>query len=639
MRELCKFKRCFPRCCFIVIQSLVMVLLNLVMLLAQASNSVGQAPRHEFRAVWLTTAYGLDFDSIGKQVTGEQPHGIISPDWPLSPPGTTAADSQAHRQELVSIVEQASSLGLNAIIFQVAGHGDAFYQSTLLPWSHLLTGTQGGDPGWDPLQTAIEVAHDHGLEVHAWVNFGVVGYEGLPIATTEPRHVSEARPDWIQARNNVWYLNPGIPSARTWMRDIVLELVQNYDLDGIHMDYIRYPVSGFQDDEQTMERYNANEIEQLDDWRRDNVTDFFRITYDTLKQIKPWVKVGSTPVGHFKRAGFPYPALWGYEDAYQDSRGWLAAGLNDYIAPQLYWSIGEAPDFVALLDDWVQNTYNRHVYIGKAPYKAEVAAEISEQIDRTRASPAAGSVFFRYRHIRPAVSGGSILDERYKAHGALVPPMEWLNMQAPATPDNVYAYWMDDHRLHIRWDHKEYVSDEGDNLVRYAIYRVNSKSGIHHADAIIGEAAHLVGLTGNRAFVDVPDPAEEPYLYVVTALSRNSAESHPSEPLAMQTPTLPEETGSGTFVLEQNAPNPFTSATTIRYELAEQSRVRIEVFDVLGRKVALLADNLHHKGLHEEVIQQVGWSSGIYTYRITARQPLSGRLLFTATRAMTVLKP
>lgn len=632
MRELYLFRHCIPG-------PYTIVMATLFLFLVQTAGTSSQTPKYELRAVWLTTAYGLDFDSIGKHVSGEHVHGMLSPDWPLSAPGTTAADAQAHRQELVSIVEQASSLGLNTIIFQVVGHGDAFYPSTLLPWSHLLTGTQGGDPGWDPLQTAIEVAHEHGLELHAWVNFGVVGYGGLPLATTPPWHVSQARPEWIQTRNNVWYLNPGIPEARKWMRDIVLELVQTYDLDGIHMDYIRYPVSGFPDDEQTMERYNANDIEHLDDWRRDNVTDFFRITHDTLKQIKPWVKFGSTPVGHYKRAGFPYPALWGYEDAYQDSRGWLAAGLNDYIAPQLYWTIGDAPDFAALLDDWLQDTYNRHVYIGKAPYKAEVAAEIPRQIDRTRVSTAAGSVFFRYRHIRPTVSGGSILDERYKAHGSLVPPMEWLNRQAPAAPQNVYAYWMDNERLHLRWDHEAYESEEGDTHVRYAVYRVNSKQHMHHAEAIIAEGAHLVGLTGKQEFIDTPEPAEHPYLYVVTALNRNSAESTPAEPLAMQTPLLPEESGTGTFVLEQNAPNPFSSATTISYELAEQARVRIEVFDVLGRKAVLLTDNIYYKGLHEEAFQPVGWSSGIYTYRITARHPVSGQLLFTASRAMTLLKP
>jgi len=361
-----------------------------------------ETPKNEFRAVWLTTNFGLDFPSK----KDDAPE-FIDPgsDWPATLPGQTSFSPEQQKKELINIIQSASDIGLNAIIFQVVPRADAFYQSERLPWSSLLTGTMGEDPGWDPLEVLIRESHKRGMEVHAWVNIGRVGNVDMPMPDKHPLHITQTNEEWIEIVDDDYWLNHGIPDAREWKVQNINEIVENYDVDAIHLDFIRYPTGGFNNDQETFERYNENNIEDIDDWRRDNFTEFIRKLYPSIKELKPWVKVGATPVGHYRTGDFPWPALWGYDDVFQDSRTWLQEEINDYIIPQIYWTSGGEPDFDALVSDWSQNHFNREVYIGKGPFNADVRTQISNQIDFTRQSGAGGSAFFRFEHIEPEIDG------------------------------------------------------------------------------------------------------------------------------------------------------------------------------------------------------------------------------------------
>jgi uncharacterized lipoprotein YddW (UPF0748 family) len=226
-------------------------------------------PKSEVRAVWITTASGLDWPPSANRSHNNQPAAIV-------------ADMKADR--------------FNTIFFQVRARSDAYYRSRYEPWAENLTGILGKDPGWDPLAFLLGEAHAQGLEVHAWMNvFKVRGPN--PVAPSTPEHPSRALAEWCIEQDGEIWLDPGRPEVRTYLTDLVLDLVRSYDLDGINFDFIRYPGHRFADEE-TYARYGKGL--PLHEWRRRNVTDFVRETYRKATTLKPLLKVGSSPLGVYK---------------------------------------------------------------------------------------------------------------------------------------------------------------------------------------------------------------------------------------------------------------------------------------------------------------------------------------------------
>ncbi|MGH2567239.1 MAG: glycoside hydrolase family 10 protein, partial [Bacteroidota bacterium] len=319
-------------------------------------ESTPVSPKREFRSVWLTTVLGLDWPQIG-------------------------APAQEQEQSLREIIRKSEAMGLNAVVFQVVSRGDAMYPSERLPWAPWLSGLPGFDPGWDPLAVAIEESHRLGMELHAWYNVYRIGDSNTPVSSTEePLHVRFAHPEWVETVGNEYWLNPAFPELRDWLVENVREIVEKYDIDAIHFDFIRTSTSGYARDSELKQQYNPDNIQDIGDWRRENINKFVRAVYPAVKGIKPWVKVGSTPIGHYKAtAQINWPSLRGYTDVFQDSRRWLQEEVHDYLAPQVYWAIGQSTDtprFELLAHDWTNESYERHVYVGIAAYKPNVFVEI-----------------------------------------------------------------------------------------------------------------------------------------------------------------------------------------------------------------------------------------------------------------------
>ncbi len=387
----------------------------------------------EFRGAWVATVDNID--------------------WP-SEPGLSTARQQA---ELTAILDRAASLHLNAIIFQVRPSADALYESKLEPWSAFLTGRMGRAPAplWDPLAFAVREAHARGLELHAWFNPFRARYPGDdgPAARS---HVSRRSPGLVHRYGHYEWIDPGSAQARATAIRVILDVVKRYDVDGVHIDdtFYPYPVTrGGRDvpfpDEATYRTYRKRGgMLSHDDWRRHNVDLFVEQLYRAVKQVKPWVKVGISPFGIW-RPGNP-PSVQGF-DAYArlfaDSRKWLAKGWVDYLAPQLYWPIGQAgQSYADLLSWWVQqNDEGRNLWVGN--YAARVAGtqgsappwpadEILDQIRLTREEPGAtGDIFFSMGTL---MSDPDSLDERLLAgpyaSPALVPGFPWLGKTKPARP-------------------------------------------------------------------------------------------------------------------------------------------------------------------------------------------------------------
>ena len=292
---------------------------------------------------------------------------VANIDWPSAP----GLPSRTQQSEALSILERCRDLNFNAVILQVRPQCDLIYPSRLEPWSYFLSGEQGFPPQplYDPLSFWIEEAHARGLELHAWINpfrANHPGHAGKP----SPRSILSQRPDLAHRLGDKGYywLDPGHPEARAHTMAVILELIEHYDLDGIHLDDYFYPYPSYNGgadfpDGATWRSYrDAGGSLSRSDWRRRNVDDFVRGLYLEIKQRRPEVMVGISPFGVW-RPGHPPGAQAGvdqYETLFADPRLWLREGWLDYLAPQLYWRIGaESRSFPALLSWWRENNLHR----------------------------------------------------------------------------------------------------------------------------------------------------------------------------------------------------------------------------------------------------------------------------------------
>ncbi|MFE7598874.1 glycoside hydrolase family 10 protein [Streptomyces sp. NPDC057494] len=341
--------------------------------------------RREFRGMWLAT--------------------VANRDWP-SRAGLTA---EQQRAELLGHLDTAVERRLNTVVLQVRPTADALWPSPYEPWAQYLTGTQGRDPGWDPLGTAVEEAHARGLELHAWFNPYRVANHTDP-GRLVAGHPARLHPEWVLPYGGKLYYNPGLPEVRAFVQDAMLDAVRRYDLDAVHWDdyFYPYPVAGqvFADDE-AYARYGGDFPDKAS-WRRNNtdllVSEMSARIRETGKRtafgISPfgvWRNVGTDPEGSDTRAG-----VQTYDDLHADTRKWIREGWIDYVVPQLYWNIGlPAADYAKLLPWWdaVVRDTGVGLYIGEALYKAGDPAqpapwqdprELSRHLDLARTYPSVG---------------------------------------------------------------------------------------------------------------------------------------------------------------------------------------------------------------------------------------------------------
>jgi uncharacterized lipoprotein YddW (UPF0748 family) len=380
----------------------------------------------EMRGLWVATVRNIDW------------------------PSDDSLSAERQRDEFVDILDRAVAAGFNAIVFQVRPAADAVYRSELEPWSVLLSGRQGTDPGYDPLQFAIEQAHARGLELHAWINPFRAGNASDTLVFA-PNHVWNRRRELVRVYGAQVWLDPGEPDAREHSMRVVTDIVRRYDIDGIHMDdyFYPYPVRDsarggnlvFPDSASFARSGSSLDVH---DWRRENIDRFVERMYRESHAIKPMVKVGISPFGIW-RPGNP-PSVAGfdaYAAIYADARKWLREGWVDYFVPQLYWAI-DAPQqsFPALLDWWIgENVLNRHVWPGLATYRAAATSngfsrdEIARQVELIRQRPVPpGHIMFNTTTTLKRDNGVLGTLRPLYERPALVPTFPWLDSTAPAAP-------------------------------------------------------------------------------------------------------------------------------------------------------------------------------------------------------------
>ncbi|MCL1905744.1 MAG: family 10 glycosylhydrolase [Clostridiales bacterium] len=350
----------------------------------------------EMRGVWIATVLNIDFPK-------------------------EKGDAQAQKQELTAILDTALDAGLNTVFFQVRPAGDALYPSQIFPWSEYLTGSTGSDPGYDPLGFMLEEAHSRGLALHAWINPYrlTMGSQDKPqntIACLAEGSPVKYRPELtLSAGDGRLYLNPGEPEAVSIVLVGIREILENYAVDGIHLDDYFYPPDPNYDDSAAYAKYAQPSDLPLADWRRENTQTLICKIQALVRETRPGTAFGVSPSGIWRNnknspLGSDTNGFESYSQIYADTRQWVKDGLVDYIAPQLYWAIGkEGSDYAHLARWWQEVCRDTDVrlYIGHGAYRlggsAEAAWTTAEEIEKQLALNKElginGSIFYGYRQI------------------------------------------------------------------------------------------------------------------------------------------------------------------------------------------------------------------------------------------------
>ena len=369
----------------------------------------------EFKGVWVSTVLNIDF------------------------PTTQNLTPAQMKAEIDSIIIHTKAVGLNAVIVQVRPTTDALYPSKIFPWSIFLTGEYGKAPGenFDPLAYWVEKAHAAGLEIHAWINPYRIAHKSQNITDLNqlsPDNPARKNPTWAvkyegeeDGYHGAWYFDPGLPEVRQLIIDGATELVENYNIQGFHIDDYFYPARDFNDDA-TYAKYGSGMAK--DDWRRHCVDQLIQGLHACCQKagkrfgISPsgiWQNKSSDPRGSDTNGGEHYKNL--YADTYK----WIKSGWLDYIVPQIYWHIGfDIADYKVLLPWWdnVCQDTSVDLYIGMAAYRAlgdrpEFIGEMPRQLTLNKQYPnVKGHVFFTYKNLLESV-GQEIIDW-YRQEGASV---------------------------------------------------------------------------------------------------------------------------------------------------------------------------------------------------------------------------
>lgn len=374
---------------------------------------------YEFRAAWVATVDNID--------------------WP-SKKGLPV-DSQ--KAEFIRLADMHKANGMNALIVQIRPATDAFYPSPYEPWSEWLTGTQGQPPipYYDPLQFMIQETHQRGMEFHAWCNPYRADYM-IGKSSIAPSHLTRIKPEWFLDYGGKRYFDPGNKEVQDYTIRVIRDVLERYDVDGIHFDDYFYPyrITGKEFPDAKSYELSGTSLTR-DDWRRSNVDTIIVRLYRLIRAEKPGCKFGISPFGVWRNAdkdpegSNTKAGQTNYDDLYADILLWLRKGWIDYVAPQLYWEFGHrAAPYEVLLDWWSKHTYGKHCYIGLGIYRAgsntawKDTTLLPRQIEALRNTPnIQGAIYFSSKSFINNPNGWSeMLRTRYYAEPAETPPMPWL---------------------------------------------------------------------------------------------------------------------------------------------------------------------------------------------------------------------
>lgn len=495
-------------------------LYSFLLVLFFCTNIFSQNAKREFRAVWLTTVANIDWPSKSNLTPTQQ------------------------RNEMRQMLDSLQKNNINAIVIQIRPTADSFYPSTLEPWSVYLNGKNGRRPNpyYDPFQFIIEEAHRRCMEVHAWLNpYRVTNAPGQ-INNLDLQHIYYKNRDLIVKYGDKYYFNPGLDETREFLNKIVEDIVERYDVDGIHFDDYFYPYpEGNTDfpDEEAFKKYPRGFASKAD-WRRNNVNLVIAEIHETIKSLKPWVQFGVSPFGVWRnndkdpegsatRAG-----VTNYDDLYADILKWLKEGTIDYVVPQLYWEIGKkVADYEILVKWWSDHSYGKNIYVGLYASGLGVTKnsawqngnELARQLKMNQKHPKVqGAVYFSTKtFLRNPKGLLDTLKNNYYKYPAVHPICNDAHADASAQPKNLRIL-KDGQEAYLIWD--EVHEDGGCQIAYYVVYGFK---GDEIGD--MNDPANIVAITTENC-IDLRELDKKfkgRFAFVVTSVNKYKQESVPTE--------------------------------------------------------------------------------------------------------------
>lgn len=481
---------------------IIVILLIINALYIQSQNT---AQKREFRGAWISTVYQ---EQYAKNTT-EQNKAYIN-----------------------TMLDRLQSVGINAVLFQARPSADAFYDSNIEPWSRFLTdGGKAPQPYWDPLQYIIEQAHARGMELHAWLNpYRVTTNKKDKPA---PGHIYHKHPERFvrYEGDGKIYFDPGVPENRKYIVDVILDIVNRYDVDGIHFDdyFYPYPANGKDfPDNKTYAKYGHGK--SRGDWRRENVDLLIK---DISKAIRgsqrPWVRFGISPFGIWRNKasdpkGSDTNGLQNYDDLYADVLLWAEKGWIDYLMPQLYWTLDHPrASYLKLIGWWADIVDNKcQLYIGQDVNRTMTNPDLApstepnqlwHKVKLARENDAIqGNCWWPAYSLTDNVNNAATeIAQRIYPTKALVPAYPQISDKAP---NPVKKIKIDGHKL--IWE-KDKIKNHVTDHVKYVVYRLPEVK-----PELIDRPEYIYKITTDNSVMIL-----SPGVYTVTALDRANNESQP----------------------------------------------------------------------------------------------------------------
>ncbi len=455
-------------------RTIIQILLLLLLTLPVSA----QTKKHEVRAVWLTTIQNLD--------------------WPRS------RSAQQQQKDLCDILDQLQRANINTVLVQARVRASTIFPCDLEPWDVCMTGTAGRSPGYDALQFCIEECHKRGMQCHAWI-------VTIPVGKWNSDGCKKLRarfPKLIRKIGDEGYMNPEKAETGDYLAKFCAEVTRRYDVDGIHLDYIRYP-------ERWKIRVRSSE-------GRRNITNIVQKIHQTVKKEKPWVILSCSPVGKYDDLTRYRSGGWNANTAVcQDAQGWLRDGLMDALFPMMYF---QGDNFYPFAVDWKEYSYGRIIAPGLAAYMLHPRERnwdlevITREMNVLRELEL-GVTFFRSKFFTDNTKGLYTFTQDFNNYLTLIPPMDWCKKQAPsAVSELTFINGLTSDML--SWKAAE--DHSGGDYLLYNIY------ASEHYPVDIQDAQNLIAARLRNCELTVPNNGKKLY-YAVTATDRFGNESMPSE--------------------------------------------------------------------------------------------------------------
>ena len=389
----------------------------------QSFYAVNPNPKYEVRAVWLTTIGGIDW-----------PHSYAQ----------SERSAEKQKEELRAILDRLQKANINTVLLQTRIRATTIYPSQYEPWDGCLSGFPGKSPGYDALQFAIDECHKRGMEVHAWV-------VTIPVGKWNSygcRQLRKRFPRLIKRIDQDGYMDPEATQTGCYLAEMCREIVQRYDVDGIHLDYIRYPETW---------KFRISK-----DQARGNITRIVEKIHQAVKKEKPWVKMSCSPIGKFDDLSRYWSHGWNaYTKVAQDAQAWLKDGLMDELFPMMYF---RGDQFFPFAIDWKEHSYGKIIAPGLGIYFLDPKegkwniSDITSELYHLR-NIGEGHAFFRNKFLLDNHQGVyDFVTAHFNRYPALVPPMTWESNKRPQQPVTL-CIEENEGTTTLRWDNSQQYED------------------------------------------------------------------------------------------------------------------------------------------------------------------------------------